>query len=84
LQRSRQVVCELSKSDNYGANLTDSELIEVRNLFLVGGFSFNSLKKEKAESRRVELKLEFWQLNEKDQNKNFKSIDLSNKEFGEC
>jgi outer membrane protein OmpA-like peptidoglycan-associated protein len=84
LDRSRQVVCELSKSDNSEKKLTADELIEVRDLFWVGGFSFNSFKKEKSESRRVELKLEFWKPNDKDRNKNFKSIDLSNKEFGEC
>jgi outer membrane protein OmpA-like peptidoglycan-associated protein len=84
LQRSRQVVCELSKSDNFSKSLNPSDLKQVRDLFLVGGFSFNSLKKEKAESRRVELKLEFWQLNEKEQNKSLTNNDLSNKEFGEC
>lgn len=84
LMRSREVVCTLSKPGEAGSMLTDAELKEVRNLFLVGGFSFNSLKKEKAESRRVELKLEFWQLNEKDKTQDLQSNALSNKEFGKC
>lgn len=84
LQRSREVVCALSKIEEANNRLSDSELKEVRDHFLVGGFSFNSLKKEKSESRRVELKLEFWQLNEKDQIKNTLNNDLDNKEFGKC
>ncbi|OGT42062.1 MAG: hypothetical protein A3F13_01940 [Gammaproteobacteria bacterium RIFCSPHIGHO2_12_FULL_40_19] len=84
LQRSRQVVCELSKSDDVGKTLTSDELKEIRDLFLVGGFSFNSLKKVKAESRRVELKLEFWPLNEKKLEDDSRANDLSNKEFGRC
>lgn len=84
LQRSRQVVCELSKSDGIGKTLTSDELKEIRDLFLVGGFSFNSLKKTNAESRRVELKLEFRQLNEKKSDNASSVNDLSNKEFGRC
>lgn len=84
LQRSREVVCALSKKEDVDNSLTDTELQEIRDHFLVGGFSFNSLKKEKAESRRVELKLEFWQLHEKDLNKNKRNRDLDNKEFGKC
>jgi len=84
LQRSRQVVCELSKSDGVGKTLTAEELKEIRDLFLVGGFSFNSLKKIKAESRRVELKLEFWQLKEKEADDDSGVNDLSNKKFGKC
>lgn len=36
----------------------------VRNLFLVGGSSFNALKESDAESQRIELKLEFLEYGE--------------------
>ena len=84
LKRSSEVVCALSKINDDDNNLTDAQLNEIRDYFLVGGFSFNSLKKEKAESRRVELKLEFWQLHEKDQIINTQNKELDNKEFGKC
>lgn len=56
----------------------DKELI--RKLFLVGGYSFNSMKASKEESRRVELKLEFWALDED------KPVtpQITGKEFGSC
>lgn len=56
----------------------DKELI--RKLFLVGGYSFNSMKASKEESRRVELKLEFWALDEE------KPVtpQITGKEFGSC
>ena len=56
----------------------DKELI--RKLFLVGGYSFNSMKASKEESRRVELKLEFWALDED------KPVTpkITGKEFGSC
>jgi outer membrane protein OmpA-like peptidoglycan-associated protein len=81
LRRSSQVVCSLSANNqNSDIKITKAEQNEIKDLFLVGGFSFNSLKASKAESRRVELKLEFWQLNDKRPT----PLDLSNKEFGTC
>lgn len=58
--------------------LEEKELI--RRLFLVGGYSFNSMRASKEESRRVEFKLEFWALDETQP----PSPDLSGKEFGTC
>ncbi len=58
--------------------LEEKELI--RKLFLVGGYSFNSMRASKEESRRVEFKLEFWALDETQP----PSPDLSGKEFGTC
>lgn len=81
LERSRQVVCALytaSGEDEKPLSLEEKELI--RQLFLVGGYSFNSMKTSKEESRRVELKLEFWQM---DEDKPFLPI-LPDKEFGKC
>jgi hypothetical protein len=39
--------------------LRDEDRMDVRNLFLVGGSSFNALKSSVAQSQRIELKLEF-------------------------
>lgn len=81
LERSRQVVCSLYAPPFSGETpLTNEQKTAIRELFLVGGYSFNSTKASKDESRRVELKLEFWQL---DENQPIKP-DLSNKEFGVC
>ncbi|TCT11168.1 OmpA/MotB family protein [Paralcaligenes ureilyticus] len=80
LDRSRSVVCSLFQAT--GANaLSPEELRKVQELFLVGGYSFNSIKKDKAESRRVEFKIDFWGLDEKLP----EATDiLKDKEFGRC
>jgi len=56
LQRSQRVLCVLLASDGLKPELRR----QVRNLFLVGGFSSNSAKSSHELSRRVELRLEFW------------------------
>ena len=64
LQRSQRVLCVLLDSKAADApSEPDRKLI--RKLFLVGGSSFNALKVKAEESRRVELKLEFRELDEK-------------------
>jgi hypothetical protein len=68
LQRSERVLCVLLASPKNTANaLSDADRILVRELFLVGGSSFNALKASLEESRRIELKLEFLELDEKRQ-----------------
>lgn len=89
LQRSRKVVCALFEQREEAPEATDhtmtkEELSQIRDLFLVGGYSFNSMQSSKAKSRRVELKLEFWQLDEKEQFDREPKPDLSDKEFGKC
>lgn len=80
LDRSRSVVCSLFQGT--GANaLSPEELRKVQELFLVGGYSFNSIKKDKAESRRVEFKIDFWGLDEK---LPVATDTLKDKEFGQC
>jgi outer membrane protein OmpA-like peptidoglycan-associated protein len=58
LDRSQRVLCTLLRKGG-SAPLTDSEKRDVRDLFLVGGFSFNSSRRSLAASRRVEIRLEF-------------------------
>jgi outer membrane protein OmpA-like peptidoglycan-associated protein len=81
LNRSRSVVCVLfAKQNGDETALSDSQKRQIRDLFLVGGYSFNSARKEKTESRRVELKIEFWAIGEERPNNNL----IDGKEFGQC
>lgn len=81
LDRSRSVVCSLFQTNGVADALTSEQLRKVQELFLVGGYSFNSIKKDKAESRRVEFKIDFWGLDER----NPEASDvLKGKEFGRC
>src|SRR6516164_4353092 len=65
LQRSQRVLCVLLAQPYPGEHaMSQSELEQIRDLFLVGGYSFNSAKFNDItasydESRRVELRLEF-------------------------
>lgn len=68
LQRSERVLCVLLASPKHASNaLSDDDRKLVRGLFLVGGSSFNGLKANFDESRRIEFKLEFLELDEKRQ-----------------
>ncbi|MBF0160070.1 MAG: OmpA family protein [Magnetococcales bacterium] len=58
LQRAERVLCILLNPSVPDA-LNERDRRDVRNLFLVGGSSFNALKPSDAESQRIELKLEF-------------------------
>jgi len=65
LQRSQRVLCVLlSPAPSQQHTLNPEEREQVRDLFLVGGYSFNSAKASLEESRRIELRMEFYQLNE--------------------
>ena len=65
LQRSQRVLCVLlSPAASQQHTLNPDEREQVRDLFLVGGYSFNSAKASLEESRRIELRMEFYQLNE--------------------
>jgi outer membrane protein OmpA-like peptidoglycan-associated protein len=65
LQRSQRVLCVLLAQPYPDERaLSQSELEQIRDLFLVGGYSFNAAKFNAItgsydESRRVELRLEF-------------------------
>lgn len=66
LQRSERVLCALlARPEDGEAPLSDSDRRLIREIFLVGGSSFNSLKSTLEESRRIEFKLEFLDVGEK-------------------
>lgn len=81
LERSRSVVCSLFQNAGGNDALSAEQLRGVQELFLVGGYSFNSIKKDKAESRRVEFKIDFWGIDEVIPPP---SEVLRGKEFGKC
>lgn len=64
LQRSERVLCVLMAGPPAVDALSEAERLQVRDLFLVSGASFNALKESDAESRRIELRLEFRELGE--------------------
>lgn len=80
LDRSRSVVCSLFAKGN-GNTLSSEQLRQVQELFLVGGYSFNSIQKDKAASRRVEFKIDFWGV---DEDRPVRQDVLLGKEFGQC
>lgn len=60
LQRSQRVLCILLAVPTPEERpLTEAEKEQIRDLFLVGGYSFNSAKESPEQSRRIELRLEF-------------------------
>jgi hypothetical protein len=65
LQRSQRVLCALlAPASTQAFVLSPEEKEQVRDLFLVGGYSFNSAKKSLEESRRIELRMEFYGIDE--------------------
>ncbi|TYC83808.1 OmpA family protein [Novosphingobium sp. BW1] len=65
LQRSQRVLCALMARPQGGERPMDRrELEEIRRLFLVGGYSSNSAKASLDASRRIELRLEFFGVDE--------------------
>jgi len=66
LQRSERVLCALMANEQEVPDaLSEEDRLMIRDIFLVGGSSFNSLKESMDESRRIELKLEFLDIGEK-------------------
>ncbi|MFU8790264.1 MAG: flagellar motor protein MotB [Methylobacter sp.] len=60
MQRSQRVLCVLlAKPDEGEQELSSQQREDIRQLFLVGGYSSNSQKDTLEESRRIELRLEF-------------------------
>jgi outer membrane protein OmpA-like peptidoglycan-associated protein len=81
LERSRRVVCVLYSSPRADeVPLSEIQKRQIRDLFLVGGYSFNSMKASKEASRRVELKVDFWAIDEQKE----PAQHIDSKEFGQC
>jgi flagellar motor protein MotB len=60
LRRSERVLCSLFEDPMPDETfLSISQRTQIRDLFMVGGYSFNSAKSTPEESRRVEMRLEF-------------------------
>ena len=67
LRRSEWVMCSLlDPKFSHGLSLSDAQKNQVKQLFLAGGVSFNSAKDSKEASRRVELRMQFYGLKEKE------------------
>jgi len=58
LQRSQRVLCAMFATQG-SSLLSEPQKDSVRDLFLVGGYSFNASKSSAEASRRVEMRLEF-------------------------
>ena len=81
LNRGYAVLCtffERPRADE--SSLSTAQLSLIRDLFMVGGFSFNEARDTKEASRRVELRLEFWGLDETAQ----ASAGLQDSQYGLC
>lgn len=81
LDRSKQVVCALfSRPSASETPLNPVQKRQIGDLFLVGGYSFNSMKTSKEASRRVELKIDFWAVDEPKE----AAPTMEDKDFGQC
>lgn len=66
LQRSEWVMCSLLDSRSpVQKGLTAERQQQIRSMFLAGGVSFNNAKDSKEESRRVELRMQFYGLKDR-------------------
>ena len=67
LQRSQWVMCSLLDSRSpVQQGLTEERQQQIRSMFLAGGVSFNNAKDSDEASRRVELRMQFFGLKEKE------------------
>lgn len=81
MQRSQRVLCVLlAKPDIGEVELSTQQREEIRQLFLVGGYSSNSQKDTLEESRRIELRLEFRGIKESARYSQF----TNEENFGSC
>lgn len=81
MQRSQRVLCVLlAKPDGDGAELSPQQKEDIRQLFLVGGYSTNSQKDTLEESRRIELRLEFRGIKEAPRSEH----RMEDENFGTC
>jgi outer membrane protein OmpA-like peptidoglycan-associated protein len=59
LQRAQRVLCALLDERESQNGLDQNQRQQIRNLFAVGGFSFNEQRESLDASRRIELRIEF-------------------------
>ena len=59
LQRAQRVLCTLLEPSTDGSALSAEQRTQVRDIFSVGGFSFNERRDSLEASRRIELRVEF-------------------------
>lgn len=78
LQRSERVLCSMFATVGESL-LVENQKEDVRNLFLVGGYSFNDSKETDEESRRVEMRLEFLGVGEERA-----AVPQQSGNFGDC
>ena len=84
LDRSQRVLCALlEQRPDIPKILSDNELNQVRDLFFVGGYSFNGSKLTDEESRRIELQLVFYEFDE-DHIKIQNTSSENSLDFGKC
>lgn len=80
LQRSQRVLCVLLAPSAREQVLSEEQLLQIRDLFFVGGYSFNSARKSLEASRRIELRLEFYGIDDPHPTPN----PLPPGDFGDC
>jgi flagellar motor protein MotB len=81
LQRSQRVLCVLLNPSITGeSELSPEDQEQIRELFLVGGYSYNSAKASLDESRRIEFRLEFFGVGEKA----LLRVNIPEGNFGTC
>jgi outer membrane protein OmpA-like peptidoglycan-associated protein len=80
-ERSRSVFCALVSPIPVTSTLSDEQLLDIQRYFSLGGFSSYSIREDKKLSRRVEIRVEFWTL---DEIKKGQEKLLLNHEFGVC
>jgi len=76
LQRSERLLCVLLAVPPAPAALSPDDRLLARDLFLVSGSSYNALRASQDESRRIELRLEFFEIGEARSNLSGDSIPL--------
>lgn len=76
--RSQRVLCALLRPGGR-AGLSGGQKIRVRDLFLVGGFSFNETRRSLAASRRVEIRIDFLPIDGKRT-----KVPRATPDFGDC
>ena len=79
--RSRSVICALVSPIPASPLLSPEQLLDIQRYFSLGGFSSYSIREDKKLSRRVEIRVEFWTL---DELKKEREKLLLNPEFGVC